>query len=889
MSPRSLNQRLKASLLAAGAASTITACQDPQLPTPVFDSTTSQAKTELLQNTPVQSQISKSAQVRQIGEVYLDRLSAVGIKEGTAKTIAIQQALATVKHLEAKGEEVNYTTYQNLHTNPELAQTLADIERRFAPEATRLAQHTEEYFGNPNRNEAKKQRQAWTAQDIAKGWKVQPAPEANFERDAFARYFPGEPLRAPEIPTTPPARSTPQTTAQETGQSSSSFPWNNVLKITGLAALGGAVFAARKKITNAWKNFRNGRSQSEKNSSLSQKEQAKLKSRANYLHQEILKDRNQEFSVFLAQHFPGFDPLQEILNIKQTIAAKDASATKSLDSLVTRYNDVHQTYTREWNPKKLISKEITQKNQAKQTTQASIFETAPKKSQLITSVELENQVDSKQNPDNSQTSTQPLPQIAFSKTSDVSYLANQTQKHKEETDQTPTNPWEGPLVTIPQADNGEGKSYQIPEVFQDRVPDPNKVQESRKWLVENMLVSKIDLFKGREVLPNNGSLQDKQWRQELSQAEIMYRGDLNADFKQLLSDLLLAEVIYIDAQKLSEIVKMLEEYKLELEKKVTSDYLKRLEKDLAKPGYSHSHYQMTQQCINREKQKPQFDPKATLKCREKIINFIEQEIKYIPNKKVFKMAGDIINDDKGLLMDDGLTLRVFRSLRRQAKEMNLPDPFTVVASNHDIFTIAIDPKFGFNKYDHTSKETPESLGDTELAKMYFEYLQQTILFDYDLETNTLLSHTLPVNKPNPDNTTISKYGTYETINFMLTQFGYSNIQTQAELEEFVTEVNTWYQQTIREIIQTLRNSSESVNQTLIKKIHLIGKTIESRHNTQNPEDLFFTNIVKHYVVGHDRDFGDWNVWNLGRPDYDPTAKNILANLERHAYALYITK
>ena len=892
MSPRPFKDRFKASLLAAGTAATVSACQEPDFSNAVFDPTASQAKTELLQNIPAQNQVSKSARVKQIGEVYLDRLSAVGIEEKTAKTIAIQQALATVKHLEREGQGVSYRAFTNLQTSPELANTLASIEQRFIPEANRLTQHTTEYFGNPNREEAQTKRQAWTARDIAGGWEAHPAPEANFEQDTFNKYFPTEPLRAPEIPTSAPETGqAPISQTIETNEPARSFPWRNALKITGVLALGGTLLAARKKITGGWKAFWNKQKSTEKNG-ISSKEQTKLKSRANYLRKEILKDRNQEFSVFLAERFPGFDPLKEILSIEQAIAVKDSRAVEALNGLVSRYNEAYQTYTREWMPTRLAkSQEVTKDTKPNPTTQTQIFEPLPEDTLTSAAPVLSHQFDFEPDLESTSTTPQPLPQITPSQAPDVSYLSSQASDETE-IDQAPTNPWEGPLVTIPQADNGEGKSYQIPEIFQDRVPDPNKVQESRKWLADTTpLVSEIHLYKGREILPNNKTLQDKKWRETLAQAEVMYRGDLDADFKQLLSDLILTEMVYIDPKKLPLLVDGLKKYQAELKQKALEEYIKGEQADLPTMPKNSMRYQILQSKIAESKERPKYNQNTASILREGMINFLEQEVKYIPNGKNFKMVGDIINDDKGSLKDDGLTLRLLRSLRQQAEEMKMKDPFTIVASNHDLFVLTTGPKIQSKVYECKSKSNAIYFNDAELETLYHDYLTQTTLFDYNLETDTLMSHVMLVDLPDEPNARPDKLGAHAAMQIMLTHFNYPSIQTKAELADFVEQANTWYRQTILELIDLQTNDSKTTSKQLRKKVRLLHRLVQSRKETQNYKDLFFHNIVRQYVVGHAIGFGSRTSWELTQSNYNPIQPVTLVNLNKidTREGIYISK
>ena len=529
-------------------------------------------------------------------------------------------------------------------------------------------------------------------------------------------------------------------------------------------------------------------------------------------------------------------------------------------------------------------------------SQTEVEETSEAQTQAAQSEQLQTQIDAKTEETETAAAQTNPPQTESDRPAEhQTKLDNLRASKPAEVGETPetqhasldsTNPWEGELVIIGQTADGEGKAYQVPTQFADKLPTPEQVQESRRWLIENPLVPRIDLYKGKEVIPNNGDLKTKEFRQMLAEAEKIYRGDLGADFEQLLSDLILGEIAYIPQPELEVLITALQEYKYLI--KETRD----TKKDYAKKGIELTWSQILSNTA------PEITRLKAL--RKKAISILDNNLTYLPNSKKYLMVGDVVRDGKSHflgqneLWDDGLTLRVIQGIRRQARSVLADNPIIVTASNHDYVDLidhknikilfkskkdgeVVEEQLDVFKFDYKSSHLPKALEQSQLEALYAEYMLENCLLHYDEKSSTFMSHSLL------SNDTKSPTGHY--INKLQSQLLSKQATSPAELTKFVAKANEWFKNHVREILKVRQQGGFDTGHNL--DTLLVFGLVESRDISNSLSEVMFSNIVDNYVVGHHPSYGVAAEEDLLDQKYDSRTQKTLVNLEKNHNGLYI--
>lgn len=146
------------------------------------------------------------------------------------------------------------------------------------------------------------------------------------------------------------------------------------------------------------------------------------------------------------------------------------------------------------------------------------------------------------------------------------------------------------------------------------------------------------------------------------------------------------------------------------------------------------------------------------------------------------MLGDVLGD-RGA--SDYLTMSLIENIQNQAKIIGNPDPIRIIASNHDLGVIGVNP--GIGRYaNNSSYGTAHIFHEAdELEKMYKNYFEQMKLFEYNLKTKSLFTHAKMSEEVNDQKTFDNKLN----IQYLKIILGYNPEQSVTDVQEFVDRAN----------------------------------------------------------------------------------------------------
>lgn len=165
---------------------------------------------------------------------------------------------------------------------------------------------------------------------------------------------------------------------------------------------------------------------------------------------------------------------------------------------------------------------------------------------------------------------------------------------------------------------------------------------------------------------------------------------------------------------------------------------------------------------------------------------IMSEVVWIGGDRKLLMLGDVLGD-RGV--SDYLTMTLIESLRNQAKLAGNNNPIEIIASNHDLGIIGVDPNIGQYSAPNNSYGTSfllESIDDIE--NKYSEYFYQLKMFHYDTNTDSFFAHSRISSdiRNNPDTKSINNCA---NIGYLKILTGFDPNIEIANPSEFVAKSN----------------------------------------------------------------------------------------------------